>query len=376
MLKSKRSVKVLHVIDSAGYGGGERYVADIIRHASPGVEHTVAVPYQGPLAAQLDKHGFSYRVIDMESRFSPSTVLQLSRWIRKARIHVVHSHGFRANIYSRLAAMLAGRSHAFTMHVSLYDYVDTPLWLRRIYIIAEALTSVLTRRCICISGAMREDALRMGIGKSKIILIPNGVDVRRFRPGKSLPELRRELGIDGNGPVIGAVGRLVTEKGQKYLIEALAGLKKTFPDIICLLIGQGPLLIELKAQAAGLGLSDTCLFAGGREDMERIYPLMDIFVLPSLREPFGLALLEAMSSGVPAIATAAGGPMDFIRSGENGILVPPRDPRALSDAMTDLLSSPMKRKYLADKSLKSVTEHFRIETMVARLESEYRRMAT
>ncbi len=371
-----RSIKVLHVIDSAGYGGGERYVADIIRHASSDVDHIVAIPSAGHFAAQLQSLGVGYVIIDMRRRFSFSSVFELCRLIRHFRVDLVHSHGYRANIYSRFAAVLAGKSHICTMHVSLYDYGDTGVWLRRFYIGIEMLTAVATHRYICISRAMQEDARRMNIGRQKMIHIPNGVDGRRFNPGVDASELKVDPGLIGRGPVIGTVGRMVPEKGQSYLVEALSLLKSRYPDLKCIFLGEGPLLKDLEEQAEQLSVSEMCVFAGVREDIERIYPLMDVFVLPSLREPFGLAILEAMASGVPVIATAAGGPLDFLRSGDNGILTAPCNSAALAEEIDGLLSNSKKRMRLAEAGLQTVKRCFTIEKMVSLIESEYRHLVS
>lgn len=129
----------------------------------------------------------------------------------------------------------------------------------------------------------------------------------------------------------------------------------------CLFIGTGPLLDPLKKRAEALGLAETCIFQGVRMDIADIYPLMDLFVLPSLREPFGLVLLEAMASGVPVISTASGGPLDFIQSGVNGILVPPSDPIELAAQIDFLLSDPEIAVAIAKQGYETVQKGFDIK---------------
>jgi len=375
-MPSRKTIKVLHVIDSAGYGGGERYLLDLIRHASPDIFHQVIMPHGDGLENMLGGAAIvSGKNLNMDSRFSMVSIYKLASFICQSGSVLVHSHGYRSNLYGRMTALLTGRIHLCTVHVSLFDYVDTPQWLRRSYLVMERLMAPASSRFIAISGSMAVDAVRMGIKKEKIVRIPNGVDLGRFHPWDDLREVRAELGIPKEGPVIGTVGRMVTEKGQEYLIRALPMVKERFSDVICLFIGEGPLRDRLMSVAAELNVLDICRFAGVRGDIERIYPAMDLFVLPSLREPFGLSLLEAMACGIPVIATAAGGPLDFIESGRNGMLVPPGNPEALSQVMTHLLSHREIRDSVAREGNRTAREKFDVRKTVSRHESVYRSLA-
>ena len=367
----KKPIHVVHIIDSAGYGGGERYILDIIQNASSAFHHWVAIPSDGPLKAELDAVSVPNIVINFEKRFSIKSILTFIRFIRQIHPAIIHSHGYRSNIYGRIAAILLRKSHVCTVHVSLYDYIDTPQRLRWMYMMIERVTSIASRRLICISSAMTTDMLRLGIKPDKIIQIPNGVDITRFHPRDNNVEIKRELGIGNSWPVIGTVGRMVTEKGQIYLIEALAKIKKAYPGLICLLFGEGPLVLKLKDAANHIGVSEICRFPGVQKDIEQIYPVMDLFVLPSLREPFGLVLLEAMASGIPVVASSSGGPLDFIYSGENGILVPPKNPDALAEKIIDLLCDTLKLNDIANEGYRSARENFNVNKTVKRIEEVY-----
>ena len=161
------------------------------------------------------------------------------------------------------------------------------------------------------------------------------------------------------------------EKGQMYLIEALQRLANRWPNLRCVFIGEGPLEARLKQRAKQLAVDRHCRFTGIRIDIEKIYPYFDLFVLPSVREPFGIVLLEAMASEVPVVATAAGGVLDFIEPGKNGELVPPRDENALAHQIDGLLSDPDRAKKLAQEGRRSVVNQYTIEKTVGRITDVY-----
>jgi len=365
-------IRVLHLIDSSEIAGGERYLLDLIRRSDPTFEHIVVLSYEGPFSGQLRDHQIRYILASMKSRFSMKSICEIRDFILNEKIDVVHTHGYRCNLYGRLACLSTEISNLATVHVSLYDYVDTPSWLRRAYLLIEKATSPLASIYICISDAMRDDFRSLGIRDEKLIVIQNGVDLEIFYPRESSANLYDELRIGSHRPVIGTAGRMVTEKGQIHLIEALPYLLDRWPELRCLMIGTGPLMDDLKKRVAALGLSETCIFPGVRMDMPDMYPLLDLFVLPSLREPFGLVLLEAMASNIPVIATAAGGPMDFIRSGVNGILVPPADPIKLAEQIDMMLSNPDRSRTFAKRGYETIKSSFDIRKTVRKIEDTYR----
>jgi len=235
----------------------------------------------------------------------------------------------------------------------------------------EKCFSLKTEKFICISNAMKNDMLKVGIPSNKAVLIENGVDLERFYPRSEIVKISKLLGIKAQGPVIGTISRMVSEKGQIYLIKALKYLASEWSDLRCIFIGEGPLYSGIKNAARNFGVEDICLFLDARNDVELIYPLLDLFVLPSLREPFGLVLLEAMACGVPVIATSAGGPPEFILSGVNGILVPPRNGKALAEEISHLLLNKEKASKIRNAGLKTVQNRFNVREKVNKIDQVY-----
>jgi glycosyltransferase involved in cell wall biosynthesis len=371
-MTSDGAICILHVLSDDAVGGGTRYLADLARHCGREFRHAVALPSKGAVSDLLQAAGLAVEIVDTRRRLSLRGVRDIRRCARRRGADILHTHGFRSTLYGRLALLFAGVKLVTTVHVSLYDYADTPGLVRSAYILAERLLAFRTDRYICISDAMRADALRLGAAPARTVLVPNGVDTDRFHPRPASPALRHALGIFGPGPVIGTVGRAVTEKGQAHLLDALPLLRARWPHLRCLFVGDGPALGGLRRRAADLAVETHCLFPGVRRDVEEIYPLLDVFVLPSPREPFGLALLEAMATGIPVIATAAGGPPDFIRHGVNGLLIPPRDAVALAGAIEGLLDDPDLAHRMAAAGRSTAVREYPIERNTAMVAAVYR----
>ncbi len=162
---------------------------------------------------------------------------------------------------------------------------------------------------------------------------------------------RQELGVTGDALVVGTVGRLVWQKGFRELFLAAQRLRETSPDVVFVVVGGSDpekadaISPEALATAAGRG---RIVFAGSRDDMERVYPGFDLFVLPSYREGFPRSAMEAAASGLPVIATDIRGCRQVVSHGESGLLVPLRDPDALTAAIRALAADPVLRQRMGD----------------------------
>jgi glycosyltransferase involved in cell wall biosynthesis len=368
-------IKVIHLASSAGIAGGERYLLDLIRFSSCDIQHFVILPQRGPFERLLCQSDIAYAIVNINRKLSLRAFSNLTSRLRRIKGHILHTHGYRSNFYGRLGAISLGLKNVCTLHVSLFDYLDTPRLLRYAYMFAERLMTFITGRFICVSQAIRDDMLKLGLAERKLCLIPNGVDLDRFYPRPVSAQKLKVLGLNKNGPVIGTVGRMVPEKGQIYLIAALTFIKTRWPDLKCVFIGAGPLRDQLIKCASELGVLEMCRFCGAQADIENIYPLFDIFVLPSLREPFGLVLLEAMASGIPVIATSSGGPMDFIDQNINGCVVPPQDSRRLAQKIDDLLTNRPQAASVAKNGRRTAEKYYDVRRSVRMTEAIYRSLA-
>ncbi len=226
------------------------------------------------------------------------------------------------------------------------------------------------------SEELREELVAAGMPADRVVRIPNGVDTVRFHPGPSgaRAEARKQLGLP-LGPLLVFAGRLDPQKNLEGLLDAVQPLLVRHPDLHVLLIGDGPLRGQLESRVAAGGLRHRVTLSGLVEDVAPYLRTADIFVLPSLGEGMPNALLEAMATGLPCIATRIGGCTDLIRDGESGVLVPAGNPGALGEAIGSLLASPEQRVRLGEAARQVAVTSFSLDRMLDAYEACYREAA-
>src|SRR5207253_6012868 len=153
------------------------------------------------------------------------------------------------------------------------------------------------------------------ISRERVVVIPNGVDLERFAPRDRLAA-RVQYRVGEGAFVVASIGRLGQQKGHTYLLQALAGVHKQIPSLVCLIAGEGPLRQALESEARALGLEGVCRFLGSVRDIETVLAIADVAALPSLYEGMPNVVLEAMAMGCPVIASAVGGSTELVRHGE------------------------------------------------------------
>ncbi len=362
---------VLQLAGSAEWAGGEVYLLQLAERLDRArFRLSVVCPAAGPLVGRLERLGVAATVIPMEERLvDPNALLALARHFRRERPDIVQSHGARANFYGRVAARLARvPRHLSTVHNSLYDYPVSPL-RRAVYLALDRLTVPWTETVICVAESLARDLLeRSRLPARKVRVIPNGVDLARFDPGRADGgRIRRAFGL-GEAPVLGIVGRMTPQKDHRTFLAALAGVKATVRDVQGLVVGAGPLRVALEAEAARLGLADACRFAGVREDIPDCLAAADVVVLSSVSEGFPFTALEALAMARPLVATAVNGVTEIVEPDVTGILVLPRRPDLLAQGALGLLSDPERAAALGAAGRKAVEARFPVELMVERLE--------
>ena len=270
-------------------------------------------------------------------RFNFMLVWKLVKIIKKEKIDILHCHQHKSTVYGTMAAMIA-RTPVVIAHVR--GLGRTRNWQRRFknLFFMKKVNKILT-----VGEAVRNDVLKNNIciPTEKVYSLGNSIDYRYFADvAISKADAKRMLGVPSDAFVFGTVARLVPTKGLSYLIEAFPEVKKHKRSAHLVLLGDGRCRSELEKQASNMFCRDSIHFLGYRENIEQLLRGMDVFVLPSVAEGFGLALAEAMAAGVPCIATEVGGIPEITNGTEAGILVPPRDSAELAKAMINTVSMP------------------------------------
>lgn len=313
---------------------------------------------------RLRRLGLEVDVIDEAD--DEAAVHELAAYLGREEIDLLHAHMYRAEVIGARAAMAAGTPVVMaTVHSSrIRSAVDIAA--------LAALTPVMDR-LIVPSAAIAAKVRAEGRGAAQFTIIPNGVDLARFDLPLSACALRREFGIPGDAPLLGVVARLEAEKGHRYLLEAMPRILRGAPETWLVIVGEGSLEAELRAQAAALprAASNRIVFTGRREDVAAITGEIDVAVLPSLREAQGISILEAMARRRPVVASAVGGIPEVLTDGLDGLLVPPGDPVALAEACIRLACSPSLRRRLGEAGRATVEARFSLDAMVRRIEAVY-----
>lgn len=303
-------------------------------------------------------------------------LIKITKVLRKEAFDIVHTHSSKAGLLGRLAAKLAAVPIIiYAPHGHIFYGYFNPL-LTKIFVAIEKLAARFTDKIITLSEKGKKEQIKFKIAPDeKFVGIHSGVRFDNFSSvSRDRKAKRKELTLPADSLLIGTVGRLVPIKGQRYLIEAMAYLKDAIPNLILLFVGNGPLQQDLEMQAQDLKISDQVRFLGLREDVPEILSILDLFVLPSINEGMGRALLEAMALAIPVVATDVGGTSDLVIDGKTGLLVRPQDPRALASAMLNLLNNKTLAKQLAEQGKRWVVPKFSSEEMVRKTDDLYQEL--
>jgi glycosyltransferase involved in cell wall biosynthesis len=304
-------------------------------------------------------------------------VCQLYRLMRRLRPDIVHTQTSKAGIVGRLAAWLAGTpviihsAHAFPFH----PYLPGPA--RWMYIAIERWAARLADLIMVDTESVRTDGLQYRIVQdpTKLVTVPMGIDLKKFSPSSQGPDnLRRALGFDAKDLVVGTVARLVPDKGLECFLRMAARVLAARSDVRFLIVGDGPLRPELERLADELGIRAKVIFTGHRTDVPALMKAMDLFVLPTLREGFGVVFAEAMATGKATIGSRIGPVAEIVEDGVTGYLVPPDDPEQFAQRVLELLGDDGKRRAFGEAGRRRVEKLFTEERMCETIERQYRRL--
>jgi glycosyltransferase involved in cell wall biosynthesis len=291
-------MRVLHVITSLDSGGAASQLGDLLRHTRHHTE-VVSLTALGPVAEQIMSDGIPVTHLGMRYPADLAVLPKLIGKIRRGRFDVVHSHLWRACLYGRFAARAAGcRTIVATEHSLSTTMVEENPFRRPGRRPAYLASERLGHMTVAVSPTVADCLIGCGVRPARIRVIPNGIDLDRFRFDEvARRRVREHCGIDPRATVVGTAGRLVPSKFPDRVLEAVRGL----PSVVLLVVGDGPERERLGELARRWGMAERVVFAGQCQDMGGMLAAMDVFASASAHETFGLAVLEALANGLPTV---------------------------------------------------------------------------
>ena len=362
-------MKVLHVNTERTWRGGEQqslWLAAGLRDL--GEESEVVAPPGSPLAERARAAGLPVHEVGMGGEWDLGAVAALRRLYRGRSPDVVHMHTSHAHTLGCLARV--GLPRPLTVVSRRVDFSIYRNFLR----LSWFKYRLLGDRFVAISGAIRERMVLDGIPADRVEVVWSGVDASLLE-GPPRRDLRADLGLPPGTPLVGDVAAFGWHKAQEVLVEATPLLLRQAPDAHVIFIGEGEFRGKVEAAARALGEAGGRVhFAGFRADVPDVLGSLDVFVMCSVMEGLCTSALDAQAAGVPVVASAVGGLVESVADGETGLLVPPRDPAALADAVARLLRDRPLRERMAAAGRARVRERFSVRAMVEGNRAVYGRM--
>jgi glycosyltransferase involved in cell wall biosynthesis len=322
--------------------------------AARGHRQLLISPGEGDLVRHAVRLGLAWAAL-------PRTPLGLRGLLRRGRFQLVHAHSGHAQTLAYLATVGTGLRRIATRHVAFVPRHPTMHRLNYTW---------TCHGVIAVSGAVRDVLLDAGVPASLIEVIHTGIDWPGSPPTpQERLAARSSFGLTGEDFVAGHLGAFTAEKGQDVALEAAALLAESHPRLRLVLAGDGPLLASIRLRAAS-----SVLLPGPIADRRALFAALDLFLMPSRSEGWGLAALEAMAHGVPVIASDTGGLREIVAHGVSGWLIPPGDPRVLADAMAAVAAADPVLRAAAGLAARERARSFTLERTVERTEAFYRRV--
>jgi len=361
-------MNILYLVNHLDTGGISSYILALGKGLKAKGHNLWLASWGGELLSRFEEEGFNFLAVPMKTKFELSPKLWFSknillRFLRDNRMDILHSNTRTTSVLADSLSRRTGIVHVYTCH---------GFFKRRL---SRLLFPSWGMMNIAISEPVKEHLMSdFGLAEDKISVIHNGIDLQRFE-GNAFQDKRKyklALGLK-DAPVIGIIARLSDVKGHAYLLQAMKKVLESFSDSQLLIVGKGRMEARLRKLASELKIESSVLFIPSIADTRQALSATDIFVMPSLQEGLGLALMEAMAFGLPCIGSAVGGINALLEDGVNGIRVPPANKDALSKAIEVLLRNKDKAQALAEQARIFIRNNFSHESMVAHTEELYSR---
>lgn len=370
-------LRVVHLIDQLNLGGAERFTMHAVaRLDRERFDRTICATRatgnfwpgdtRAEAMAELDEAGVRVLELGRTGRFDIDAWWPLVRFLRRERVHILHAHMFGSSVWGTLVARLSRVPLVVAHDHGTPD--DLPLEHRTLerHLLGRNVDAYLV---VCEPDRRR--LVARGIPDAKTHVLPNGI----VTPGVDLSRnVRAELGLPDDAPVIGTVGVLRTEKAHDVMLRAAARVRERHRDLRVVIVGDGDRRGALEQLAHELGIEEAVLFTGVRVDVADVLRGFDVAVNSSLREGSPLSVMEYMEAGLPVVATGVGGVPEIVRDGTDGLLVPPGDPEAMAGAIARLLDDRDAAAAMGDSGRERRRAEFDLDVTARRLGALYERL--
>jgi glycosyltransferase involved in cell wall biosynthesis len=380
LIEQENVLRILQIIGNLDIGGAQEVVRTLAKYLEQCGQVPVVCSFKdGPLRQEIERMGIPVEILP-KKRYSilafPQFVVEMIRLrkalaglVEKYQIDVIQTHLLRSLDFLVLTLRLeAKRPLVFwTVHNDKFTLQAEDLpelkWLlipkRWAHLWLYRLASIWVDGFIAVSPQVEASIMKdINPIRKKVTTICNGVDVSRYTHQVDRAGVRARLGLSESDCLVIVVGTLKEQKGHRILIEAAPEIIDRYPRLQILLVGDGALRAELQTQVSTAGIDRHVSFLGTRGDIPELLGASDLFVLPSLWEGLPMALIEAMASGLPIVATSVSGTRQVMVSGETGLLVPPGDPIRLKEAIIFLLADQRRAKQMGHLALRRIEASF------------------
>lgn len=352
-------MKILHLNTEQTWRGGEQqtlYLMQGLRDANI-ISHLVCQP-GSPMAQQAKNAGLKVFCFTMRGEADMIAAYHIRSLFRRFNYDIVHSHTSHAHTLAFFASFGTHAQRLVTRRVDFSIFRHSFLHLNDIKY------RYLANYYIAISHEIRNVLVKDGIAAERIFVVHSGIDPHRFE-ASSKAHLIHEFDIQPDEKIVVNVAHLAGHKGQKYLVKAIPMVLEKLPAARFFIVGEGELMDELQSLAASLGLDRKLIFTGFRSDVGAFYQVADLFVMSSVQEGLGTAVLDALAMGKPVVAANSGGIPEIVTDGLTGRLVSAADPTALARGIIEMLTSEDSAKDMAVRGQKMVRQKFSVKAMVA-----------
>lgn len=359
-------MNILFIVNHLNTGGITSYLLTLACGLKQKGHNVYLASSGGQLLENFSSVGITHFKVPLntKSELSPKIIisfLKLRTEIKKFNIDLVHSNSRTTQVLGGLLSRSLAKPHIFTCHGFF-----KPRLLRKIF-------PCWGKMVIAISCQVQEHLVSdFKLARQKISVVNNGIDIKRFGNFFARDNTRKELGV-GDIFLVGIIARLSDVKGHTYLIQAMQKVIENLPSAKLLIIGEGRMKNALLREVSDLGLGENVLFIEETKNTALALSAMDIFVMPSLQEGLGLALMEAMAQGLAVVGSAVGGIKTLIQDKTNGLLVSPGDVQGLAEAIIKLLHDHLLRQSLGANARRFITDNFSQEKMVDETEKVYKK---